>query len=80
VSRFEVQYFALLREQAGRSVETIESSARTARELYAELAKQHGFSLGAERLKVAINDEFASWEQVLAEGDRIVFIPPVAGG
>ena len=32
-------------------------------------------------LRVAINDEFCDWSQPLAEpGDRVVFIPPVAGG
>jgi molybdopterin converting factor small subunit len=32
------------------------------------------------RLKVAVNDEFRDWDAVLADGDRVVFIPPVAGG
>jgi molybdopterin converting factor small subunit len=31
-------------------------------------------------LRVAVNDEFADWSQPLAAGDRVVFIPPVAGG
>jgi molybdopterin synthase sulfur carrier subunit len=31
-------------------------------------------------LKVAVNEEFAAWDQPLAGGDRVVFIPPVAGG
>jgi molybdopterin converting factor small subunit len=31
-------------------------------------------------LKVAINAEFGDWAQPLAEGDTVVFIPPVAGG
>jgi molybdopterin converting factor small subunit len=31
-------------------------------------------------LRVAINDEFADWSRRLGTGDRIVFIPPVAGG
>jgi molybdopterin converting factor small subunit len=32
------------------------------------------------RLKVAVNDEFRDWDTPLAAGDRVVFIPPVAGG
>lgn len=75
-----VQYFALLREQAGRRAETVQSSAATPRELYAELAGRHGFSLGPDHLKVAVNDEFADWSRPLAAGDAVVFIPPVAGG
>ncbi|MFZ9477314.1 MAG: molybdenum cofactor biosynthesis protein MoaAD [Gammaproteobacteria bacterium] len=75
-----VQYFALLREQAGCSAETVRSTARTPAELYAELASRHPFSLSQDMLKVAINAEFGDWAQPLAEGDTVVFIPPVAGG
>jgi len=31
-------------------------------------------------LRVAVNDEFADWSRPLGAGDRVVFIPPVAGG
>jgi molybdopterin-guanine dinucleotide biosynthesis protein A len=75
-----VQYFALLREQAGRSGETVETRARDARELYAELRSRHPFSLPPEQLRVAINADFGSWDQPLHPGDTVVFIPPVAGG
>lgn len=75
-----VQYFALLREQAGRSEETISTSARTPAELYAELQQRHGFTLPTEMLKVAVNTEFGDWSQPLQSGDALVFIPPVAGG
>lgn len=76
----QVQYFAVLREQAGRSEERLSTNARNAEQLYAELAARHGLTLPREMLRVAINDEFGEWGQPLAEGDRIVFIPPVAGG
>ncbi len=78
--QIKVQYYALLREQAGCSEETIATAARTPRELYAELKSRHPFSLGDESLRVAINAEFGEWTQPLAEGDAVVFIPPVAGG
>ena len=76
----KLQYYALLREQAGRSEEQYSTSARTARELYAELRHRYLFTLPADMLRVAVNVEFADWSQPLAEGDAIVFIPPVAGG
>jgi molybdopterin-guanine dinucleotide biosynthesis protein A len=79
-SRIRVQYFALLREQAGRSEETVETRARTPREFYDELRVRHPFSLPPELLRVAVNAEFGDWEQPLADGDAVVFIPPVAGG
>jgi molybdopterin-guanine dinucleotide biosynthesis protein A len=78
--RIRVQYFALLREQAGRSDETLETRARNPRELYDELRTRHPFTLGTEVLRVAVNAEFGDWSQPLAAGDTVVFIPPVAGG
>ena len=78
--RIRVQYFALLREQAGRSDETLETRARNPRELYDELRARHPFTLGTEVLRVAVNAEFGDWSQPLAAGDTVVFIPPVAGG
>lgn len=78
--RIDVQYFALLREQAGRGSESLETRARTPHELYAELQSRYGFTLPADMLRVAVNDEFGEWSQPLAAGDSVVFIPPVAGG
>ena len=75
-----VQYYALLREQAGRSTETLATRARTPRELYTELAAKYPFTLPAEMLRVAVNAEFGDWAQPLKAGDAVVFIPPVAGG
>jgi len=75
-----VQYYALLREQAGRSSETLHTRARTPRELYVELRARYPFTLPPEMLRVAVNEEFGDWSQPLAAGDAVVFIPPVAGG
>jgi molybdopterin converting factor subunit 1 len=75
-----VQYFAVLREQAGRGAETCETSAATPRDLYADLRQRRGLALPESLLRVAINEEFCDWERPLADGDRVVFIPPVAGG
>jgi molybdopterin-guanine dinucleotide biosynthesis protein A len=75
-----VQYYALFREQAGRSEETIETRATTPAELYGELQTRHPFKLAREQLKVAVNSDFSDWNARLANGDTVVFIPPVAGG
>jgi molybdopterin converting factor subunit 1 len=79
MARIRVEYFAILRERAGRSREELDTSARTAADLYAELRQRYAFPERAS-LKVAINDEFGDWRATLADGDRVVFIPPVAGG
>ena len=78
--QINVQYYALLREQAGRSRESVVTTAITARDLYQELKGRYPFSLAPEMLRVAVNSEFGEWGQRLREGDSVVFIPPVAGG
>jgi molybdenum cofactor guanylyltransferase len=75
-----VQYYALLREQAGRRDETVSTAAGTPGELFRELSSRHHFTLAPEMLKVAVNAEFRDWSHPLAKGDVVVFIPPVAGG
>lgn len=75
-----VEYFALMREQRGLVQEQLETSAGTVAEFFLELRDRHSFSLGADRLRVVINEEFVPWNTPLSEGDTIVFIPPVAGG
>ena len=78
--QIRVQYYALLREEAGRSEEAVATRAKDPRALFAELQARHPFSLPLSMLRVAVNDEFGDWSQPLADGDRVVFIPPVAGG
>ena len=78
--RLQVRYFAMLREQAGRSTEELETQATTPRELYEELRRRRGLTLAPEFLRVAVNDEFGDWRSPLADGDTVVFLPPVAGG
>lgn len=75
-----LHYYALLREQAGRQSEAVDTAARTPAALYAELAGRYRFRLPASQLKVAVNAAFSDWDRELEDGDEVVFIPPVAGG
>lgn len=75
-----VRYFALLREQRGLGEESLPTTAATARDLYEELRVRHGFTLGVERLRVAVNDTFEPWGVALRQNDSVSFLPPVAGG
>ena len=77
---FHVQYFAILREQRGLTDEKLTSAAATPMALYEELRARHGFTLTGDRVRAAVNDAFVSADAALREGDRVVFIPPVAGG
>ena len=80
MKRVRVRYFAVLREQRGLAEERLETQALTAGEIYAELRARHGFTLPAERIRAALNDEFAAWDATVRDGDALAFIPPVAGG
>lgn len=76
----QVQYFAILREQRGLSEEKLTTQATTPAALYEEVRARHGFTLPVDRIRAAVNDEFVAGDALLREGDRLVFIPPVAGG
>ena len=75
----DVRYFASLRERAGREAETVERPDSLAA-LYARLRDAHGFPFAPEQLRVAVNGAFVDWSCVVADGDEVVFLPPVSGG
>ncbi len=75
-----IQYVAMLREQAQRPSEVLQTDAATYLELYQQVQAQYGFSLAATDIKVAVNHEFCSVDQTVAANDLIIFIPPVCGG
>jgi molybdopterin synthase sulfur carrier subunit len=77
---YRVLYFASLRDAAGCDTEQVSAPVMDARALYAQLRGKHAFALDADRLRVAINGEFAAWDRALADGDEIAFLPPVSGG
>jgi molybdopterin converting factor small subunit len=76
MKQIKVQYYAVFREQKGRSEETVETSAMTAGDLYAEL----GLKLDPKLVRASINLQFQPMDAELSTGDTVVFIPPVAGG
>ena len=76
----QVQYFAILREQRGISQEKLTTTATSPAALYDELRGRHNFTLPGDRVRAAVNDTFIDSAAPLRDGDRVVFIPPVAGG
>ena len=74
-----IEYFAVLRDHAGRDSEQLATDVDTAAELFAELEARYCFP-ELSSVKVAVNDDFADWNVALSDGDTVVFIPPVAGG
>ncbi|WP_257388981.1 MoaD/ThiS family protein [Tahibacter caeni] len=78
--QYRLLYFASLRDRTGCAAESLVSTAADPRALYAQVAERHGLSLPPERLRVAVNGEFAGWDRSLRDGDEVVFLPPVSGG
>ena len=75
-----IQYYALLREERGESRETVSTQAACAQDLYHELKTKYHFRLNTDLLRVAVNGQYVNWQTLLKDQDKIVFIPPVAGG
>lgn len=74
-----VLYFASLRDAAGLDWEVLDLPTSLGA-LYESLRERHGFSMGQQMLRVAIDGEFALWSDAITDGAEIAFIPPVSGG
>lgn len=74
-----VLYFASLRDAVGCDSEIVETPASLSA-LYAALKARHGFALGMDRLRVAVDGVFVAWDSVVQDDAEIAFIPPVSGG
>jgi molybdopterin converting factor subunit 1 len=78
--KINVNYYAMFREAAGCSNETVSVESANAVDLFETLKFKYDFAMCRSHVRLAINDEFVDWETPLNEGDSVVFIPPVAGG
>ncbi|GJL73368.1 MAG: molybdopterin synthase sulfur carrier subunit [Nitrosomonas sp.] len=75
-----ITYFAALRDATGYSEETLTTEAVTAKTLFYELTEKYHWRFTETDIRIAINDRYRPPDTPLKEGDRVVFIPPVAGG
>jgi len=78
--KLDVHYFAAFREATGVGSERVDTSAATPEALFAECTARHPRLQRFASSLVAVNDEMTGWNAALAEGDRVLFFPPVAGG
>ncbi len=76
----KVRYFALFREQTGIESESVDWPGGTAAELFQMMTGMHASLMTEAAALVAVNDEMRGWESPLADGDEVLFFPPVAGG
>jgi molybdopterin converting factor subunit 1 len=75
-----VRYFAVFREHAGVSEETLNLDATTAMDVFEQTRSRHGSREPKGHCKVAINDEMVDWSSPVSDGDIVLLFPPVAGG
>ena len=80
--RVTIRYFAAARERAGISSETLEldEMATAAEALAAACARHPALQPVAQRLRLAVDQEFAAPERKLHDGSEVALIPPVSGG
>lgn len=74
----KVMFFAHLRDVVGEESVSVDLTGKTVAEAKAILSEQYGVNL--DSVMAAVNEEFASDEDVLSDGDVVAFIPPVSGG
>ena len=80
--RVRVRLFADLREAVGGTELELELAPQaTPGDAWSALVARHPL-LAPRRssLATAVNRRYAGWDQPLAEGDELVFVPPVSGG
>lgn len=76
-------YFAGLRDAVGIAEESVHlpNHVRTVGGLADHLATVHrGYAERRDHVRIARNEAFAGEHDLLADGDVIALIPPVAGG
>jgi molybdopterin synthase sulfur carrier subunit len=82
--KLRLLYFARLRELFGHGGETIELMPGTVADLLAALrhrGRPWSDELAAGRaFRVAVNQDMATADTALADGDEVAIFPPVTGG
>src|SRR5258708_23406081 len=80
--RVTVLYFAAARERAGISSEPLDlpEGATAAHALELACEKHPALVPLAERLRIAVDEDFCAPDRKLREGAQVALIPPVSGG
>ena len=75
-------FFAVLRDITGKNETEVSVAEGTrAADIWNSLRREHAsLASYAKPPMIAINEDYATPETPLRDGDELVFIPPVAGG
>lgn len=74
----KILFFAHLRDTVGQ--ESIEYNAKgiTVSDLKQQISEK--YDLKVDNVMVSVNEEFATDDDIIQDGETIAFIPPVSGG
>jgi len=76
-----VRFFARLRELTGSELENVTAPAHAkVFDIYQAMRVVHTSLPSYKEVRAAVNQEFADWQDPVADGDEVAFIPPVSGG
>lgn len=78
-----VKLFAILRDRTGRDELRINTGPATVAELMAHVAKEYpslSDILAQGRVIAAVNQELASADAIIRDGDEVALMPPFSGG
>ena len=80
--RVRLLFFAVLRDITGKSETEVSLAEGTrAADVWSSLRREHAaLASYSKPPMIAVNENYATPETVLRDGDELVFIPPVAGG
>lgn len=75
----KILFFAHLRDAVGQESLEINATGKTIAELKQQLIEEYDIPK-LDSVMAALNEEFATNDEVIQEGDTVAFIPPVSGG
>ncbi|WP_099157204.1 molybdopterin converting factor subunit 1 [Virgibacillus ndiopensis] len=75
----DVLFFAELQEAAGSAKIAVEADRITVKDLKEKLLATYELD-NLDHAMVAINEEYATEDVLIENGDVVAFIPPVSGG
>ncbi len=75
-----ILFFGKLKETWNTSQLKQQTTSATIQELYTELLQLTDEEPHKGSIKVAINDEFVTWNTNIKDNDVIAFLPPASGG
>jgi molybdopterin converting factor subunit 1 len=79
-----LKYFASLRTIAGKEEDQLdlgnETTVKKLAELLAKTTPQIGEMIQGKKILVSVNQDVATLDTIIHDGDEVAFLPPFSGG